>query len=349
MGSGRFRCLSKPFKKWAFAKGVQFTQIFSQQFINKYLLKFLRKHAKTADTSVCIAGRSEHRESIALAVRMTDILLNGQCGKPASGEVAELRHEELRASLRGAINASLMGQGDCEAQADATKGVEAETLSPLRLIRSSTCLNAQPREEWANELVDFAMGLGEAVDKNVGLDHSKVREYWLQRGPRWLITAIVFFVFTVVCQEMLKSQKEASNDRFYTLSVNAVAFIIATVMLYFRLPDSIEASISRAAHDFYVDYKRRMGNYKRHHAPAVELHESQWRSFGLFDKLSEAQLNKTVSRMVVKNYHVGDKILSKGTIGTTVICICVCICRPFASLLACPQILRLYKLGVSSD
>ena len=89
--------------------------------------------------------------------------------------------------------------------------------------------------------------------------------------------------------------------------------------------------------------------HRRHHAPAVELHESQWRSFGLFDKLSEAQLNKTVSRMVVKNYHVGDKILSKGTIGTTVICICVCICRPFASLLACPQILRLYKLGVSSD
>ena len=257
MGSGRFRCLSKPFKKWAFAKGVQFTQIYSQQFINKYLLKFLRKHAKTADTSVCIAGRSEHRESIALAVRMTDILLDGQCGKPASGEVAELRRDELWASLRGAIDASLMGQGDW-------KGVEAEALSPLRLIRSSTCLNAQPREEWANELVDFAMGLGEAVDKNVGLDHSKVREYWLQRGPRWLITAIVFFVFTVVCQEMLKSQKEASNDSFYTLAVNAVAFIIATVMLYFRLPDSIEASISRAAHDFYVDYKRRMGNYKRH-------------------------------------------------------------------------------------
>jgi hypothetical protein len=210
---------------------------------------------------------------------MTDILLNGQCGKPASGEVAELRHDELRASLRGAINASLMGQGDCEGQADATKGVEAETLSPLRLIGLSTCLNAQPREEWTNELVDFAMGLGEAVSKNVGLDHSKVRdddvvywylirEYWLQRGPRWLITAIVFFVFTVVCQGMLKSQKEASNNSFYTLAVNAVEFIIDTVMLYFRLPDSIEASISRAAHDFYVDYKRRMGNYK-HHEPAI--------------------------------------------------------------------------------
>ena len=63
----------------------------------------------------------------------------------------------------------------------------------------------------------------------------------------------------------------------------------------------------------------RSSPHRRHHAPAVELHESQWRSFGLFDKLSEAQLNKTVSRMVVKNYHDGDKILSKGTIGTTVI------------------------------
>lgn len=268
MGSGRFRCLSKPFKKWAFAKGVQFTQIFSQQFINKYLLKFLRKHAKAADTNLSIAGRSEHRESIALAVRMTDILLASRCGKPASGEVAELRRDELRASLGGAINASLMV--DCEAQA--AKGLEAETLSPLRLIRSSTCLNAQTREHWANELVDFAMGLGEAVDKNVGLDHSKVREYWLQRGPRWLITAIVFFVFTVVSQELLKSQTAASNDRFYTIAVNAGAFIIAMVMLYFRLPDSIEASISRAAHDFYVDYKRRMGNYNYNRQEPVILY-----------------------------------------------------------------------------
>jgi hypothetical protein len=56
-----------------------------------------------------------------------------------------------------------------------------------------------------------------------------------------------------------------------------------------------------------------------HHAIAVELHESQWRSFGLFDGLNQAQLDKTVSRMVVKNYHDGDKIISKGSIGTTVI------------------------------
>ena len=262
MGSGRFRCLSKPFKKWAFAKGVQFTQIFSQQFINKYLLKFLRKHAKVAETTVSIAGRSEHRESIALAVRMTDIVLAAsRCKQTASDEFEDHRLDELRASLWGAIDASLIG--DCETPEGATKELEAEVLSPLRLIRSSTCLNAKMRKEWANELVDFAIGLGEAVDKNVGLDHSKVREYWLQRGPRWLFTAVVFFIFTIVSQEMLKQPEAASNDRFYTIAVNAVAFIIAMIMLYFRLPDSIEASISRAAHDFYVDYKRRMSNHKR--------------------------------------------------------------------------------------
>jgi hypothetical protein len=70
----------------------------------------------------------------------------------------------------------------------------------------------------------------------------------------------------------------------------------------------------------------RSSPHRRHHRPAVELHESQWRSFGLFDRLNEAQLNKTVSRMVVKNYHEGDKIISKGTIGTSVVRVCMCVC-----------------------
>jgi hypothetical protein len=34
-------------------------------------------------------------------------------------------------------------------------------------------------------------------------------------------------------------------------------------MLYCRLPDSIEASISRSAHDFYVAHKKRMLKARR--------------------------------------------------------------------------------------
>jgi len=58
----------------------------------------------------------------------------------------------------------------------------------------------QARAEWLRELADYAVSLGAAVDKNMGLDHSKVREYWLDRGPRLAATAVIFFVFAMVCQ-----------------------------------------------------------------------------------------------------------------------------------------------------
>ena len=260
MVGGRFRCLTKPFKRWAFAKGVEFTQTYSRYFINKYLLKFLRKYAKIAGSAVCVAGRSEHRESIALAASVTNILLGGE--RENSGKVVtRLPRDELCAALRAAINESLKEKCEAQARPHMMSGTQTGPFSPMKFIRSSTCLDVRARERWADEFVDFAVGLGEAVDKNLGLDHSKVREYWLQRGPRLLVTATVFFIFTIVCQETLK-MKVANNDRIYTLAVNGVAFVIAIVLLYYRLPDSIEASISRTAHDFYVEYKRKKGEYR---------------------------------------------------------------------------------------
>ena len=253
--------MSKPFKRWAFAKGVEFTQTYSRRFINKYILKFLRKHVKFAGSAVSVADRNKQTESVALAASMTDILLRGERKK--SGEVVRrLPRDELRASLRAAINESLMGDCEAPAQSRSLAGSQHGPFSPMQFIRSSTCLDARSRDGWATELVDFAVGLGEAVDKNLGLDHSKVREYWLQRGPRLLVTATVFFIFTVVCQEMLKmkAQPVRGNERIYTLVVNSVALIIAIVLLYYRLPDRIEASISRAAHDFYVEYKHKKGD-----------------------------------------------------------------------------------------
>ena len=47
------------------------------------------------------------------------------------------------------------------------------------------------------------------------------------------------------------------EDRLYLYAVNTVGLLIAICMLYFRLQDSIEASIARTAHDFYVEYKSR--------------------------------------------------------------------------------------------
>jgi len=128
-------------------------------------------------------------------------------------------------------------------------------LSPIQVMRSTKCLLPQTRRAYAEEMADYALGLGAAVDKNRGLDHSKVREYWLQRGPRLLITALLFFSFVLVCQETLR--RNPVQDRLYLYAVNTVGLLIAIWMLYFRLQDSIEASVARTAHDFYVEYKSR--------------------------------------------------------------------------------------------
>lgn len=128
-------------------------------------------------------------------------------------------------------------------------------LSPVQVIRSTKCSHPQSRQEYVEEMADYALGLGAAVDKNRGLDHSKVREYWLQRGPRLLMTALLFFSFVLVCQETLK--RNPVEDRLYLYAVNTVGLLIAIWLLYFRLQDSIEASIARTARDFYVEYKSR--------------------------------------------------------------------------------------------
>jgi len=60
--------------------------------------------------------------------------------------------------------------------------------------------------ELGDRLADFSVELGEAQDKNVGLDHSKVREYWRTRGPRLFLTAVAFFVICIVCQEAQKGK-----------------------------------------------------------------------------------------------------------------------------------------------
>ncbi len=42
------RCITKPFKRWAFAMGVAYTLEHSLAYGNKYLLKYVRKRRKMA-------------------------------------------------------------------------------------------------------------------------------------------------------------------------------------------------------------------------------------------------------------------------------------------------------------
>jgi hypothetical protein len=63
------RWISKPFKRWAFAKGVQFTKHFSAQYVNKYMLKYLRKQAKNV-AGVALVDRQDQRSSIMLSQKV---------------------------------------------------------------------------------------------------------------------------------------------------------------------------------------------------------------------------------------------------------------------------------------
>ena len=102
----------------------------------------------------------------------------------------------------------------------------------------------------------YIYNLKEINKKDIGLDHSKVREYWLKRGPRILISSFLFIIYNYIGYIYIKEDNKNIKINIYMLSLNILALILAIYMLYFRLPDSIESAIARSTHDYYVLYKR---------------------------------------------------------------------------------------------
>jgi hypothetical protein len=122
----------------------------------------------------------------------------------------------------------------------------------LSLFLSHTNTNTKTN---VDRFADFTIGLSNAIDKNRGLDHSKVREYWLDRAPKLFLTAVLFIVFTIVCQEIFLPGSRNKMVRTKVVVVNTGALVVAILMVYWRLQNSIKASISRSAHDYYVESK----------------------------------------------------------------------------------------------
>ena len=125
-----------------------------------------------------------------------------------------------------------------------------------RLIAGESVRAAHPRVgAAADAMVAFTAELRVRVDGNLGLSHSKVREYWLYRGPRQLVLALVFVAGTLGIQEVTHPHP-STRTRGAHLATGLLALATALFALYYRLPDSIRASVSRSAHDHYVSSKR---------------------------------------------------------------------------------------------
>ena len=90
--------------------------------------------------------------------------------------------------------------------------------------------------------------------KDIGLDHSKVREYWLRRGPRIFIISIILLISNYVLYIYFKKIDKNTNN--YLILINIITLLLSLYMLYYRLPDSIESAIARTTHDYYVKYKK---------------------------------------------------------------------------------------------
>eukprot|EP00277_Geminigera_cryophila_P036413 CAMPEP_0173096504 /NCGR_PEP_ID=MMETSP1102-20130122/32995_1 /TAXON_ID=49646 /ORGANISM="Geminigera sp., Strain Caron Lab Isolate" /LENGTH=259 /DNA_ID=CAMNT_0013987463 /DNA_START=131 /DNA_END=907 /DNA_ORIENTATION=+ len=225
LGGGKFRWIAKPFKRWAFAKGEEYTRIHSTHYADKYLLKFLRKHGKEAD-------------------KMNDI--------PTQSLIKCTDEKHLVPKLIGIIVARKKKSSPKTVLAELEAAMHTSICSGHA---SKNHTNAQ-ENEWVEKFAEYSCGLGEALDKNRGLDHSKVREYWLSRGPRLFLTAVLYFAFCIVCLETLKGGVRSHSDRMYTLATNSGALVIAFWLLYKRLGDAVEGVIARAAHDYYVNQKK---------------------------------------------------------------------------------------------
>ena len=100
------------------------------------------------------------------------------------------------------------------------------------------------------------MDLYAEVDKNSGLEHGKVKEYWLFRGPRQAMTLLLGMFGTAFVNEMIKDDI-TTNDRIAYYVNSSIMLLVAFFMLYYRLPDAINSAVCRSAHDFYVSTKKK--------------------------------------------------------------------------------------------
>lgn len=225
------RRLSKPFYRWAFRQGKLFTAESIDYFINKYARKYLRKRQKL--------GVDQHL----LVEASTSTSINSDEGSVHSERSGHyLSGQELEDLASTALQALHSNQGVAAA-----------------LEQRMPHVSASLRDAFAR----FAEGLYAATCKNIGLSHAKVREYWIYRGPKWVIITVGLLAGLLIVDETLGHP--TAGERMSRLASATIAMTASCVMLYFKLPDSIRSSVARSAHDFYVETKHtELGRRKTH-------------------------------------------------------------------------------------
>lgn len=102
-------------------------------------------------------------------------------------------------------------------------------------------------------LLLFKNNLENDLIEESGLAHSKVREYWLRRGPRLLFVLIFIIVLTFLLGKYLTNV--SYDEQIYSIIIGINMILYNTYMLYQRLIDSISSAMMRIGHDHYTKWK----------------------------------------------------------------------------------------------
>ena len=102
-------------------------------------------------------------------------------------------------------------------------------------------------------LDNFLYNLQIDLNKEKGLAHGKVREYWLRRGPRLLLVLVFTILITIGLGHLLIEPTRNNNVLSILIGINMILYNI--YMLYQRLIDAISGSMMRIGHDHYTKWK----------------------------------------------------------------------------------------------
>ena len=102
-------------------------------------------------------------------------------------------------------------------------------------------------------LNNFLINLQYDLNKEKGLAHGKVREYWLRRGPRMLLVLIITVLSTLGLALLLI--EPTRNDQILSILVGVNMIIFNMYLLYQRLIDAISGAMMRIGHDHYTRWK----------------------------------------------------------------------------------------------
>jgi len=258
------RYVSKPITRKAYKLGNEFTLYYIQYYVTKYLTKYIIKRNKMGVGVVISPSVAAE-----IAIRVTNGLVFKTLSKKDLPGVERVIRDAMAGTGRR-VHVTLSGKHCCASSMTfAERGHESdsdneeedssddERVVPVFLPEEEeeTVEVDLLANDTVHEIALFAAKIYEKAASNKGLDHGKTKEYWLERGPRKLMTMCFFLAFTLTINETLGTV--SSIDRLKACFVAGMAMLISFFMLYHRLPDAINSAILRSCHDTYVTEKKK--------------------------------------------------------------------------------------------